>query len=340
MLKGPCPIHGGRRPDAFNIYPDGHTYRGNWACRSRGCHSEFRPTIIGFTWGVLSYRAGWRNPGDKKVPFKAVLDFLCDFVGQKLRDIKINDVEVEKKTFIAQMESIGKAPQAASVGWARSSIRARMDCPAGYYLGRGYSREILERYDVGIWAAGKAVSPMSGRAAVPVFDDEHGRVVGVTGRSVYDRCARCRQWHDAHLACSTLRNGEHAKWFNVGFQKESHLYNYWFARTHIRSSGVAILVEGPGDVWRLEEAGIHNAVALFGCEVSDRQEVILEKCGASHIVLFPHNDEAGRHSRDQVEKEMGKLYNLHFYDLPEKDVGEMSVSEIRSGIAPFLKGIG
>ncbi|NDC71851.1 MAG: hypothetical protein EBZ62_00150, partial [Sphingobacteriia bacterium] len=36
-------------------------------------------------------------------------------------------------------------------------------------------------------------------------------------------------------------------------------------------SHTAIIVESPGNVWRLEENGIHNSVALFGSSLSDRQ---------------------------------------------------------------------
>lgn len=348
MLAGPCPVHGGRGLDAFNIYPDGHTVRGNWKCRSRACHLEFKSarsgsgTLIGLVWGVLSHRRlNWRGPADRKVPFADVVEFLCEFVGTPLAEVRVDMAEVEKKKFIVQQETMGRVPQAAAAGWARSAVRQRMEVPAAYYLARGYLPETLERYDVGLWLPGRGeASPMAGRVAVPVFDDAHARVVGVTARSVHPRCPSCEQFHDPGGDCPTEKRKEFAKWMNSpGFRKEAHLYNYWFAREHIRRTGVVVLVEGPGDVWRLEEAGVRNSVAMFGNELSDPQQIVLERSGATTVVLFPHRDEAGEASRRQVERELGRSYRLRFIDPQGKDVGEMAAQDIERDIVPALDGL-
>ena len=49
-----------------------------------------------------------------------------------------------------------------------------------------------------------------------------------------------------------------------------------FAKEFIKESGIVILVESPGNVWRLEEAGVHNSVAIFGSSLADRQKMILD----------------------------------------------------------------
>ena len=342
MFVGPCPVHGGAGPDAFNVYPDGYSIRGNWKCRSRNCHQEFKETLVGLVWGVLSHqRLNWQGPGDKRVPFADVVAFLCDFVGQKLHDIRVDAVEAEKARFVSQMETAGRLPQVALKGWRRDEVRARMELPSAYYLGRGYSAEVLDRYDVGLWRPPSAKkSPMAGRVAVPVYDEDYRRVIGVTGRSVHGRCPKCQLHHDPSLACPRDKRAEHAKWYNnSGFLKENFLYNFWFAAEHIRATGVAVLVEGPGDVWRLEEAGVRNAVAMFGCELNDPQQVVLERSGALTVVCFPHKDEAGERSRRQIERELGRSFRLHFYDLPNKDLGEMDAQHVRRDVVPFLDGV-
>lgn len=339
MLVGPCPVHGGDRVDAFNLFPDGHTTRGNWKCWSRNCHLAFKGrksgcgTLVGLTWGVLSHQQfNWAQEGDRRVPFGQVLDYLCEFVGQKLEDIQVDKVEMEKTAFSSCMSAFHLAVSPHKT-WTRQQIRARMAFPATYYLNRGYSQQILDRYDVGYWTRGTTPSPMVGRLAVPVYDDRHDKVVGITARSIHPRCPQCKRHHEP----GPCPERAEPKWLNnEGFRKELYLYNYWFARQAIRESGVVILVEGPGDVWRLEEAGIHNSVAMFGCELSDAQQILLEQSGALAIVHFPHQDEAGKASVVQLQKDMGKLFRLYFFDLPRKDVGEMSLAEVQTVIPPLL----
>lgn len=336
MLVGACPVHGGRGMDAFNIYPDGYSVRGNWKCRSRSCHKEFKQTVVGLVWGVLSHRENnWQGPSDKKKPFNEVVKFLCDFVGQPLHTIKVDSLEVEKRAYAAQMEQSGFIPQKKLEGWLPEQIRKRIEVATPP---NNYDAGILKKYDVGLWLPnGNARSAMVGRIAVPIFDEEYKRVVGITGRSPFVKCAKCDQFHDDKLSCPKEKRPEFAKWYNSpGFRKEAFLYNYWFAKTHIRDTGVVGLVEGPGDVWRAEEAGIHNMVGMFGCELNDPQQVILERSGASTIVLFPHNDEAGQHSREFVERQLGRSYRVCFYDLPAKDLGETSVQYITQNVVPFM----
>lgn len=347
MLVGPCPVHGGDGADAFNIYPDGHTVRGVWKCRSRACHLEFKGkksgvgTLIGLVWGVLSHqRYNWQRPKDRKVDFQQVINFLCEFVGQPLNSIKVDMVEVEKKKYIAQQETFGRVPQVTTIGWSRQQILARMQIPAQYYLGRSYQPETLKRYDVGLWMPGANPSPMAGRIAVPVYDDDHIRVVGVTARTIHERCEGCRQYHPPTVDCPSDKLEEFAKWLNnKGFRKENHLYNFWFAKEHIRKSGLIVLVEGPGDVWRLEEAGIQCAVGTFGNELSDAQQVIIERSGAMTVVNIGHRDAAGEAMRRQIETELGRGYRLRFIEPEGKDVGGMTPDDIRRTIVPILNSL-
>lgn len=346
MLCGPCPVHGGVKADSFNLYPEpneGYVAGGNWKCRSHACHRTFKDSLVGFVWGVLSNRdAGWQHAGDRTVPFGDVVRYLCDFLGVGMNDLRLDAVEAEKRRFAAQMEAVGRVVPVAATGWPRDAVLGRMDCPAEYYLARGYSAETLARYDVGVWRPGGGrATPMAGRVAVPVFDEAYRRVVGVTGRTTHPRCDRCHAYHAQSAGCPREKTGEHAKWFNNdGFRKENHLYNYWFAREEVRRTGVMVLVEGPGDVWRLEEAGVKNAVAMFGNEFSDRQQVVMERSGAMTLVHLPHDDEAGRASRGQVERELGRMFRLHFLELPSKDAGDMTAADLRDAVTPLLRKVG
>jgi len=84
MFVGKCPIHDGDNKTAFNIYPDGDTYRGNWKCRTHNCDKFFKSSIIGFVRGLLSNKKhGWKTNEDKTVSFDETIQFIQQF---KYRD--------------------------------------------------------------------------------------------------------------------------------------------------------------------------------------------------------------------------------------------------------------
>ena len=101
----------------------------------------------------------------------------------------------------------------------------------------------------------------------------------------------------------------------------------------------AIIVESPGNVWRLEEAGIHNSVGIFGSSLSDRQKIILDGSGAMNIIILADNDDAGKKAAQQIKKKCEKTYNIYIAQITKTDIGEMSVEEIKSEIKPFLEKI-
>lgn len=342
-LVGCCPIHGGNNCNALNMFPDGHTIRGNWKCYTRHCETIFKKTLVGFVRGVLSRRKfDWDGEKNTRtVSFQQTVDYLCEFLNQKLTDIKVDLVEAEKRRFAAQMQSLtGRNHQQEPVGWSRTSVRAKLELPASYYLGRGYSPEILQRYDVGF--CGDLASPMSNRVVVPVYDEKYEKAIGFTGRTVFDKCPSCKLYHEPGFACptTTVELFNSSKWKNNhGFQKESHLYNYWFAKKHIKATGVVILVEGPGDVWRLEEAGVHNSVAIFGAELNDEQQILLEMSGAMCVVLLMDSDDTGQDAIRKIAAQLSRSFHVEVIKSRTKDVGELPADEVKSTIKPVIEGL-
>ena len=70
MYVGKCPVHGGDRHNALNIFHSGDSITGNWICHSQHCETTFVPSIIGFIRGILSHRKyNWENYGDDTVSF-------------------------------------------------------------------------------------------------------------------------------------------------------------------------------------------------------------------------------------------------------------------------------
>jgi 5S rRNA maturation endonuclease (ribonuclease M5) len=327
---GACPVHGGDNNTALNLWPEGYKVFGYWKCRSHKCQDIFKKTIIGFTRGVLSHKeCNWHSAGEKVISFQDTLAWLCGFIKQDLNEIKVDTKEIERRRFAAEVESIRHAPTIKANGVPRSVVRSKLQIPAEFYLKRGYSEGILDRYDIGLCS--EQGKEMCDRVVVPIYDSRK-LMVGCSGRSIHKACANCGSYHSQKGNCPSpadqwlYSKWKHSKNFNAG----SYLYNYWCAEKFIRESNTVVLVEGPGDVWRLEEAGVHNAVAMFGLELADEQQVTLEMSGAMKVVLLLDNDKAGQEAIPQLKKILSRSYNLSFPKLLAKDVGEMSVEQVRS----------
>ncbi|MFM7796133.1 MAG: hypothetical protein ACKO7N_05150, partial [Candidatus Nitrosotenuis sp.] len=100
MITMSCPIHGGDNESAFNLYPEGDNYRGNWKCRTHGCEKVFKASVIGFIRGVISHQKyDWENEGDATCSFKEAVEFATQFIKKDLSSIKISRSEKEKRQF-------------------------------------------------------------------------------------------------------------------------------------------------------------------------------------------------------------------------------------------------
>ncbi len=340
MLVGRCPIHDGDNTTAFNIYPEGDHYRGNWKCRTHNCEKVFRSSIIGFIRGVLSHKKyGWSKSGDQTVSFQDTVEFVENFLDNKIDDIQINKTEVEKAKFANIISNIIPNSDKMVRTVKRSHVRKTLQIPAEYFIGRGFSKEILDKYDVGLCT--NKTKEMFGRVVAPIYDNDYKYLVGCTARSVWEKCPHCGSYHDPGLSCpSDSDRWKYSKWkHNYEFKSQNHLYNFWFAKQHILESTKVILVESPGNVWRLEEAGIHNSVGMFGSSLSDRQKIILDGSGAMHIIVLTDNDEAGNKAAEAIKDKCKNTYKVTRINISKADVAEMSVKEIEQEIKPKLASI-
>jgi hypothetical protein len=334
MLVGKCPIHDGDNKTAFNLYPDGDTYRGNWKCRTHNCDKFFKPSIIGFIRGVLSHKKyNWQNNGDQTVSFDETIKFVESFLNSSVDSIHIDNNEINKRQFYSFVDTLSKKHQEKTESRiSRNSIRKSLLIPSEYFIGRGFDEKILEKYDVGL--CNRPDKEMYNRAVAPIYDTEYKYMVGCSGRSIFNKCDLCECHHDPKDSCPEEDNRwKYPKWkHNQSFKSQNYLYNFWFAKDFILKTGTVILVESPGNVWRLEEAGIHNAVALFGSNLSDFQKILLDGSGAMTIITIMDNDEAGAKATDLIKTKCKNTYNIKSIDIEKSDVADMSVEEIEQQI--------
>ena len=340
MLTMSCPIHGGDNASAINIYPDGDSYRGNWKCRTHNCEQEFKSSIIGFIRGVISnQKYNWSKPGDQSCSFNEALEYALAFLKKDLKSIKISNKDREKKTFTNVVNYINKETAITTSKITRAQIIKSINIPAQYYLDRHYHKDILEKYDVGLCT--KPDKPMYNRIVVPIYDTDYKYMVGCTGRIIFEKCSKCSAYHDPNNGCpEPEKTWLYSKWkHSLDFKSQNHLYNFWFAKEHILKSNTAIIVESPGNVWRLEENGIHNSVAIFGSSLSDRQKILLDSSGAMILVVLTDNDEAGRKAAEQIKSKCQNTYRIFVPNISKNDIGEMTSEEINFEIKNYIQRI-
>lgn len=338
MLVGNCPIHDGDNKSAFNLYPDGDHYRGNWKCRTHNCEKIFKSSIIGFIRGVLSrQKLGWQKNGDDTVSFQETIKFVEAFLGNDISSIKISKKELEKKKFSYLVQNItNHNKETVSTKITRQNVRNSLCIPCSYFIDRGFDKHILDLYDIGL--CDKPNKEMYNRAVVPVYDHDHKFVVGCSGRSIFNKCNKCACYHDIKEECPDQENKwKYPKWkHNKDFKSQNHLYNFWKAKKHILDSTKVVIVESPGNVWKLEEAGIHNSVAIFGSNLSDRQKIILDGSGAMTIITIMDNDDAGKKAAIAINDKCKNTYNIINISITKPDIAEMTMDEINTEIRGYL----
>ena len=330
-----CPIHGGDNHGALNLYYTGDYYRGNWKCRTHHCEEVFKSSIIGFIRGVLSNRDhNWSKDGDPGCSFNEALNYGMNFLNLSPKDIKVNNKDKDKNAFVNNVKIFSNKNSIQTNRITRSNIRQNLQTPSNYFLKRNFSKEILDKYDVGDCCNHN--KEMFNRAVVPVYDIDHKYMVGCTGRSFFDKCSHCSGYHSGN--CPNKDDlSRYSKWkHNFGFKTQEHVYNYLYAKKYIASTGTVILVESPGNVWRLEENHIHNSVALFGANLTDRQKTILDISGAMSIISIMDNDEAGQKAAKLIYDKCHKTYNVKNILLSKNDIADMSPEEIYQEIRSKL----
>lgn len=340
MVSMSCPIHGGDNIGALNLYTQGDSYRGNWKCRTHGCEKVFKSSILGFIRGVMSHRKhGWEKDEDKTCSFQEAVNYATSFLKADLNDIKISKLSRNKQSFTTAVQYIGnnKPIITPTGGISRAIVRKSLDIPAEYYLNRGYSEDILNKYDIGFCHNPK--KEMYNRVVAPIYDDHHEYLIGCTGRSIFEKCTHCSCYHDQNNSCPDKeKRWLYPKWkHSSNFKSQNTLYNYWYAKDFISKLGYVIVVEGPGNVWRLEENNIHNSVAIFGSSMSDRQKIILDSSGAMTIIVLTDNDDAGRQAAEQIKSKCHKIYRVFIPTITASDVGDMTKEQISTEIVGYIE---
>lgn len=295
-LSFACPIHGGDNPTGCTLYYDDIP---NWICWTHDCHTKYGKSIFNFIQKLLN------------TDIKGTYEFCLAFLGLSDADVQNFVIEYKKNTkFDKVFNTFYPEIMEKESIIDRETILSSLDIPSNYFISRGFCKDTLVKFDVGDCL--KENKLMFNRAVVPVYN-EYSECIGCTGRDITNQSPK--------------------KWLNSkNFKKSHYLYGLNFAKEKIVKSNICIIVEGPGDVWRLHESGFENCVAIMGSNLSQQQLIQLEKSGCLYLIVLTDNDEAGEKAFNQI-KSIAKRRFVYFRpQFNAKDIGDESISNIQEVI--------
>jgi len=308
----PCKQHGGDRNNttAFSWRSD----IGKWVCWSHHCEESRGNDIFGLVSSILG------------TSFKETFQWINDTLTNKNVDVTV---------LAAEPDSVKSVTLHIHEPLAEDNLKFLQPDPT-YLLNRGFDLNVLRKYEVGLW--NRYGTYMHDRVVFPIRDHD-GHLVGYTGRTIHEK------------SYFENRGLEYIKWlhgryFNrIPHPSEPHLftgsilYNLFRARRYLEPDRRLILVEGPLDGMKLEEAGIHNWVATLSTNLCHGHRTLLVKCGVKDLFVAYDNDDPNKYKDgkspgekgwEKTKRIVGDIFNLHKVELPpDSDCGELPVPELQ-----------
>lgn len=334
-IRSVCPIHDGAdNPTAF-CYNTTYKY---WRCYTHGC-GEGCANIFGLIQKLLGKNT------NRTITFKESVGWLAKILNYELNyetveynedDLALNNLLKKSKRKNRQSETDSKFKS-----FPIQLIDGKIE-PSPYFLKQGFSHQVLKKYNVGY--CDDPNKPMYCRSYAPVLNDSGSEVVGVTGRTIYEECQYCGGFHKMGKGCPkdnpTVKS--YPKWLHYNFKKNEVFYNINFAERYIRDTKTVILVEGPKDIWWLNQYGAHNCLCLFGLSASEYHLKRLIHLGVSRIIIALNNDERGIEAAEKLNYKFENYFRMiNIYDKlnGNKDIAELPENDMVDRFVPYLKSL-
>lgn len=307
--KACCPFHGEKTP-SFVVNPETQSWRCFGACAEGGDIFTFAQKMHGWDFAEALRELGEQAGVEikKRSPEQAAEDDrheklrgLMATAGQWYHEHLLADDPKAEQTLFYAMEKRGfseKTIRDWQIGYAPEGWRNMLDALTGI----GYSED--EIIDVGLAIRndkGRVYDRFRNRLMLPICD-EHGRVIGFGARA--------------------LDPDDNPKYLNSPqtglFDKSSTLFGLDRAKSALRDTETAVIVEGYMDVIQAHQAGYENVVAQMGTAMTEAQLNLIAPRYAKNIVMALDADDAGQNAtRRSLEVARQALQNDY--------MGKMSV---------------
>lgn len=253
----------------------------SWKCWTNGCHDKYGSGLIGLIMAI------------KRVGLGDAIKYIMTTTKYDINNLDSNLARI--KSFISRNRKIEDQPTKIF----SPELLKGLDHKVNYFLDQGFSPNVLYAFQA--FYSGKRTHPLYNRACLPITNDE-GQILGFTGRSLNDLVL--------------------PKWMhypkNIGTSKI--LFRLDLAKDAIMRTKTAILVEGPKDVMRLHQVGIHNVVSPLGTNLHMSQIKLLHKYECQTLLLATDPDAAG----SKASAKIADKCRLHFNVI---DIGQLFKSD-------------
>lgn len=331
-----CPVHGGDNPTSFSYNMETCT----WKCFSKNCHEE-KSTLFGLVELLLNTKY------HKTHTFFDALKWMANFVSVSLDGVSVTKVEgSDIDNIIKNCKRSQRFSNIIHDNDCKHPIKpiALETCVQSikedtYFINQGFTKETIKKFYIGY--CDDKNKPMYKRSYALVLDEDGKNVIGATGRTHLEPCELCGLYHIQGYGCpddnpKTIRI---SKWKHYGFLCSMNLYNLWNAKETIAKTNSVIITEGPKDVWWLDQCGIHNAVCIYGLNISVYQINMLIKHGVTRVVIALDNDEKGNLGTQKTYAKLSDYFKLIDASVLLKDghdIADTDSDTIINKIKPLL----
>jgi DNA primase len=297
QLKGLCPFHGEKTP-SFHVQQERGFYY-CFGCQAKGDIFDFVMRTQGIEFGealqLLGQRAGIEvtppTPKDKKRrDLFEVNNVALEFFKSHLK------TNANAHRYLLERKLTEESITTFELGYAPDSWDALLK----YALTKGLSDNDLLLAGLVIENDNKRrYDRFRNRVMFPI-KDFLGRVVGFSGRVLDDSLPKYLNTPETDV-----------------FKKGELLYGLDIAKTPIRSSGEALVVEGYMDVIALHQTGFNNAVAALGATLTAEQASQLSRLDVQKLLLAFDADEAGQRAiLSGLEQSIGRSFLVRAIRVP------------------------
>jgi DNA primase len=296
-LKGLCPFHNERTP-SFHV----HEERGFYYCFGCGAKGDIFDFVmqtqnVDFSEALqlLGRRAGVevtpQTPKDKKRrDLFEVNAFALEYFQSQLR------AHPHALRYLTGRSLSAASLEAFALGFAPDG----WDNLLKHALARGVSEaDLLAAGLIRESEQGRRFDYFRNRVMFPIRD-YLGRVVGFSGRVLDDSVPKYLNTAETDI-----------------FKKADLLYGLDLAKSAIRASGEALVVEGYMDVIALHQTGFTNAVAALGATLTAKQAAQLSRLDVQRLYLAFDADEAGQRAiLSGLEQSVGRQFLVKAVRVP------------------------
>ncbi len=276
-LVGPCPIHNGDSPRAFNADLEKNVWYCHTRCRG-GNVLDFVAAIDGITIreAALKLQAAFLATTGSATPPRSAPQPLPSTPPLATAANAQGAATARAPPAMPATASTPKPTDGTATedGPINPPLSLRLTLAADHphiLKDRGLSLATAQRFGIGYCARGL----LRGTIAITI-KDEDGDVVAFAGRRL--------------KAVDVREKGKYA--FPRGFRKDLVLFHLDQAKALAANEGL-VLVEGFFAVMTLFERGVQNAVASMGCVLSDAQADLLA-AHTQHVSILYDGNDAGR----------------------------------------------